>query len=147
MKLEGQILWFNSKDVATSFVERLNKQASEEFYHAGFGDSYDGNFPVEYKAREVVIPENAPSDLLSFEKIINQEFKSWNWFVNVDMMYDVEESVKKHYPHLHECKSCTQFGFEDLYFIKSEGICVYCKDDIEMEKTYHKLYGEGNESI
>lgn len=131
MDLEGEILWFNSEKTAESIVKKLNKASISEFHKAGLSTSYDGKFPVEYEVRSLTIPENAPKDLSSFEKILNQESPYLNFFSASDPEFEVEESVKSLYPHLHECKECMYFGFSDASFDKESDCCIYCKESIE----------------
>lgn len=133
MKLNGETLWFDSKEVAEKIAEDLKEKSADKFYSAGLSDSYDGNFPIEYQCREVVVPENSPSDLNSFQALVNQEYGKWNWFSLNGVANEVNPEVKELHPDLYECRECKDFGYTKEY-INPTGVCVYC----ELEDDYNQ---------
>ena len=130
LKLNGETLWFSSKEVAEKITKDLKEKSADKFYSAGLSDSYDGNFPIEYQCREVVVPENSPSDLNSFQSLVDQEQSGWDWFSLNGTSYEVDPEVKESHPHLHECQQCKSFGYtrDEINFI---GICVYCEQETD----------------
>ena len=109
MKLNGEILWFNSKEVAEKIAKDLTENSANKFYGAGKSSSYDGYFPVECECREVVVPENSPSDLSSFQSLVDQEQSGWNW--NTASGYDTSEEDGEY--ELIPCPTCLGDGWED----------------------------------
>lgn len=131
MTLNGDILWFNDREIAYRIAKELTDKSADKFYGAGRSDSYDGRFPIEYESREVVIPENAPSDLNYFQELVNQEQDDWDWFSLNGAAQDVSDEVKDLHPNLYECQQCKAFGYkrDEINFL---GVCVYC----ELETAY-----------
>ena len=66
--VDNQIVWLQSAEDANSAVEELNQQAAKAFYDAGNGESYSGEFPVEYEYRKIQVPNSGP---VSIKKAIN----------------------------------------------------------------------------
>lgn len=77
VKVNEKTVWFDNSETADLVVKELNKQSSEKFYSTGFHSSYDGNFPMEYKAQEITIPENHSFDTDIITAIAVQDSNSW----------------------------------------------------------------------
>lgn len=56
----GNPVWFSDMDEAEKFIELCNKKSNDHFYSNVKTSAYDGNFPVEYEAILLEIPDSAP---------------------------------------------------------------------------------------
>lgn len=59
---DGRVAWFEDESAAKAAARRLSQLASDSFYRAGLGGEYTGDFPYEYEAVKVIIPDDGPLD-------------------------------------------------------------------------------------
>lgn len=76
--VDNQIVWLQSAEDANNAVEELNERAAKAFYDAGNGESYSGEFPVEYEYRKIQVPNSGPVSIKkALDLITKQDEKSW----------------------------------------------------------------------
>lgn len=92
LTLDNEIVWFKNEKTAQETVDRLNEASKTVFYSQGAHDSHDGNFPLEYEYRAIIVPSNPPARTDVFDKIKEQDKEHWNNF-NYDPEY---EKYEKH---------------------------------------------------
>lgn len=56
VKIDGKVIWFQDQDEAQKAMDDLNEKSWRKFREAGHGDSYSGEFPIEYEWRKIVVP-------------------------------------------------------------------------------------------
>lgn len=67
VKIDGKVIWFQSQDEAQKAMDDLNEKSWRRFSEAGHGESYSGEFPIEYEWRKIVVPTG---DHVSYVKAI-----------------------------------------------------------------------------
>lgn len=78
VSVDGQTIWFQTSEQAESAVEYLNTRSWEEFSSAGNGESYSGEFPIEYEWRKIVVPTgDHVSDVKAIELISDKHGSLW----------------------------------------------------------------------
>lgn len=78
VEIDGKTIWFQSQSEAEKAVEHLNDASWETFKAAGHGESYSGEFPIEYEWRKIVIPTGDPvNHVKAIELITESDGKFW----------------------------------------------------------------------
>ena len=76
--VDNQIVWLQRVEDANELVVELNERAAKAFYDAGNGDSYSGEFPVEYEYRKIQVPNAGPMSIgKALDKITDSDGKTW----------------------------------------------------------------------
>ncbi|AID58935.1 hypothetical protein PBI_GAIA_116 [Mycobacterium phage Gaia] len=57
VEVDGRTIWFADESEAIAAVEQLNTMARDDFYNAGHGGLYTGDFPIEYEVRRITPPK------------------------------------------------------------------------------------------
>lgn len=114
LAIKGETVWFSSESLAQEVVEKLNEESRSVFYSTGTHSSYDGEFPLEYECREIVIPENPESFYSVYEKIVEQDKERWNSNSYDDPYMDYEDYLEE--------KSLTEseLSFDDWLVIEEQ---------------------------
>lgn len=77
--VDGKVIWFQHQRDAEEAVEHLNWASWETFRAAGHGESYSGEFPIEYEWRKIVVPTGDHiSDVKAIELITELHGESWS---------------------------------------------------------------------
>lgn len=78
IRVDNQIVWLQSAEDANELVEELNEKAAKPFYDAGNGESYSGEFPVEYEYRKIQVPNSGPVSIKkALDLITKQDKEIW----------------------------------------------------------------------
>ena len=79
VEIDGKVIWFQSQDEAQKVMDDLNEKSWQKFSEAGHGESYSGEFPIEYEWRKIVVPTgDHVSDVKAIELITEAHGKSWS---------------------------------------------------------------------
>lgn len=79
VKIDDKIIWFQWQKHAEEVVEHLNRVSWETFSAAGHGESYSGEFPIEYEWRKIIVPTGDHiSDVKAIELITEAHGKNWS---------------------------------------------------------------------
>ena len=71
--VDNQIVWLQSAEDANNAVEELNERAAKAFYDAGNGESYSGEFPIEYEYRKIQVPNSGPVSIKKALALITKQ--------------------------------------------------------------------------
>lgn len=78
VKMNNDILWLNNEKDAQDTVTILNYKSEEDFFAAGHGEAYTGEFSIEYQYRKIEVPDSQPiTSRRAVELITKQDAKHW----------------------------------------------------------------------